>query len=200
MEVKRAMTVAAEPVEGVPDVTVRWLWSNPDGAPTFALRLFEVQPGAVTPYHTHPYEHEVYILSGQARLRGETQEYPLEPDDTALVLPNEQHQFTNVGSGVLRFLCAVPLPREPGRFTAQASLYPLRQEHLGQAIDSAIDLWRSRGLEVVPSAMSTLIAGEGRVLWAALRDAFTAAATQGETVMVVTLSNACPWPAQDDKS
>jgi quercetin dioxygenase-like cupin family protein len=180
-------------------VTIRWLWADPDGAPTFALRLFEVQRGAASPYHTHPYEHEVYILSGQARLRGEAQEHLLEPGDTALVLPGEQHQFVNAGPDTLRFLCGVPVPRESADLTAQVSLYPLRREHLAPAIDAAMDIWRSRALDVVPGAMSTLIAGEGRVLWAALRDAWSAAATQGETVMVVTLSNACPWPARDIK-
>ena len=193
MEVKRAMTVEAEPLQGAPDTTIRWLWSTGDGAPTFALRLLGVQPGGSSPFHSHNYEHEVYILSGRARLRGEAQEHLLEPGDTALVLPGEQHQFVNAGPDTLRFLCGVPLPRESAGLTAQVSLYPLRQERLAPAIESAVDIWRSRGLDVKPGAMSTLIAGEGRVLWAALRDAFAAAATQGETVMVVTLSNACPW-------
>jgi quercetin dioxygenase-like cupin family protein/uncharacterized protein YqgV (UPF0045/DUF77 family) len=199
MEVRRAMTVPAEPVDGVPGVTIRWLWATKDGAPTFALRLFEVQPSASSPYHTHPYEHEIYVLSGQARLRGETQEYPLEPGDTALVLPGEQHQVVNAGLDTLRFLCGVPLPREPTGLTAQVSLYPLRQDRLAPAIESAIDIWQLRGLDVEPGAMSTLIAGDDGTLWAALRDAFAAAATQGEMVMVITLSNACPWPPQDNK-
>lgn len=110
MKIKQAMNVPAEPVEGVPGVTIRWLWAAPDGAPTFALRLFELQPGATTPYHTHAWEHEVYILSGQARLRGELQEHSLAPGDTVLVLPNEPHQFVNAGVDELRFLCAIPAP------------------------------------------------------------------------------------------
>ena len=199
MAVKHALTVPAELVEGVPGVAIRWLWAAPDGTPTFALRLFEVQPGASTPYHTHPYEHEVYILSGQARLRGEAQEQPLEPGDTALVLPNKQHQFINAGTEVLRFLCAVPLLREYSSLTAQVSLYPLRQEHLGPAIDAAITLWRSRRLEVQPGAMSALITGEGTALWAALRDTFAAVVAQGQAVMVVIVSNACPWPPRGDR-
>jgi quercetin dioxygenase-like cupin family protein len=40
---------------------------------------------------------------------GEAREYLLEPGDTALVLPDERHQFVNAGSDVLRFLCAIPL-------------------------------------------------------------------------------------------
>jgi quercetin dioxygenase-like cupin family protein len=111
MQVKRAEAVPSEPVKDVPGVSIRWLWAEPDGAPTFALRLFEVQPGFSTPYHTHPYEHEIYVLAGQARLRGEAQEHMLDPGDTALILPDEQHQMVNAGPDVLRFLCAIPLPR-----------------------------------------------------------------------------------------
>ncbi|ABU56842.1 YkoF family thiamine/hydroxymethylpyrimidine-binding protein [Roseiflexus castenholzii] len=81
----------------------------------------------------------------------------------------------------------------PVGLTAQVSLYPLRQEHLSPAIDAALALWRERGLDVRPGAMSTLIAGEEATVWEALRAAFAAAAACGETVMVVTVSNACPW-------
>jgi quercetin dioxygenase-like cupin family protein len=109
MDVKHAFEVPAEPIEDLPGVTVRWLWAEKDEAPHFALRLFEVQPGASTFYHTHPHEHEVYVLSGKALLRGKDREQELGPDDTALVLGNEEHQFANTGQSVLRFLCAVPL-------------------------------------------------------------------------------------------
>ncbi|MBC7264174.1 MAG: cupin domain-containing protein [Chloroflexi bacterium] len=111
MQIKHAMDVLAEPIENVPGVTIRWLWAEADGAPTFALRMFEVQPNASTPYHAHPYEHQVFILSGQAKLRGANQEQTLSVGDTALVLPNELHQFSNAGLETLRFLCAIPLRR-----------------------------------------------------------------------------------------
>ncbi len=109
MDVKRSLEVSAEPVEGVPGVTVRWLWAAPDGAPTFALRLFEVESGAATPHHSHRHEHEVYILSGQALLRGRSQQRSLYPGDTVLVLPHDEHQFINTGREPLRFLCAIPI-------------------------------------------------------------------------------------------
>ena len=130
MQVKHAMDVHAEPVEGVPGVTIRWLWTTADQAPVYALRLFEVQPGASTPYHTHPYEHEVYILSGQATLRGEAGEYQLAPGDTALVLPSEEHQFANAGTEVLRFLCGIPLPRARLTVTAQVRARVRRPLHV----------------------------------------------------------------------
>lgn len=109
MDVKHAFEVPAEPIVELPGVTVRWLWAEKDEAPHFALRLFEVQPGASTFYHTHPHEHEVYVLSGKALLRGKDREQELGSDDTALVLGNEEHQFVNTGQSVLRFLCAIPL-------------------------------------------------------------------------------------------
>jgi quercetin dioxygenase-like cupin family protein len=113
MNVKHSFDVSAEAVEGVPGVTIRWLWAERDGAPTFALRLFEVEPGAATPRHAHAHEHEVYILSGQGQLRGKSDQRGLHPGDTVLVLPNDEHQFINVGNEPLRFLCAIPLlPKE----------------------------------------------------------------------------------------
>ena len=110
MNVKHSLEVPAEAVQGVPGVTVRWLWAAPDGAPSFALRLFELEPGAATPHHSHPYEHEVYVLSGHALLREKAEERNLNPGDTVLVLPNDLHQFVNSGQEPLKFLCAIPLP------------------------------------------------------------------------------------------
>jgi quercetin dioxygenase-like cupin family protein len=109
MDIKHAYSVPDEPVEGLQGVTVRWLWAAKDGVPNFALRLFEVQPGAFTFYHTHAHEHEVYVLSGKAVLRGKDGEHILQPNDTVFVPGHEERQFTNTGEGVLRFLCAVPL-------------------------------------------------------------------------------------------
>lgn len=78
--------------------------------------------------------------------------------------------------------------------SAQVSLYPLRPEHLDGVIGDAIALWQQRGLSVWPGAMSTVVAGEPQAVWDALRDAFALATGRCETVMVVTLSNACPVP------
>ena len=86
----------------------------------------------------------------------------------------------------------------PAGLNAQVSIYPLRQQHLSPAIDAALAIWRERELDVQPGAMSTLIAGDETTVWEALRAAFAAATALGETVMVITVSNACPWtpPAQ----
>jgi len=109
MDVKHAFEVPAEPIDGLQGVTIRWLWAEKDVVPNFALRLFEVQPGASTFYHTHPYEHELYVLSGQAVLRSKDAERSLAANDTAFVPENEEHQIVNTGQSMLRFLCAIPL-------------------------------------------------------------------------------------------
>jgi uncharacterized protein YqgV (UPF0045/DUF77 family) len=75
---------------------------------------------------------------------------------------------------------------------AQVSLYPLRQESLSPAIDEALRIFRGHGLSVEPGVMSTLITGDDAAIFAALQEAFRRVAEQGQVVMVVTLSNACP--------
>ena len=196
MEVKHSPEIDGKPVEGVPGVTVSWLWSAADGAPTFALRLFEVEPGAATPYHSHAHEHEIYVLSGQGHLRGKSREHALRPDDTILVLPNEEHQFVNTGTNPMRFLCGIPLQVEPIGLTAQVSLYPLRQLELAPAIDETLEILLQHGLEVTPGPMSTLVSGDSVNLFKALQRGFQNAAREGEVVMVTTFSNACPVPGE----
>ena len=73
---------------------------------------------------------------------------------------------------------------------AQVSLYPLRQPTLGPAIRQAVRTFREHGLETRIGEMSTLVWGEEAAVFAALQQAFTQAARQGEVVM----SNACPRP------
>jgi len=83
--------------------------------------------------------------------------------------------------------------------TAQVSLYPLREAHTGPAIAEAVDRFREAGLDVWEGPMSTVVAGDLDAVCNGLRDAFTSAAAQGEVVLVVTLSNACPAPNRSDE-
>ena len=90
-------------------VTVRWLIAKEDGASNFAMRLFEVEPGGSTPLHTHPAEHEVFILEGEGAVWREGKEVPFGPGTAIFVPPGEKHCFKNKGEGVLRFLCMIPV-------------------------------------------------------------------------------------------
>ena len=80
--------------------------------------------------------------------------------------------------------------------TAQVSLYPLRQESIGPPIREAVRVFRQSGLETRMGAMSTLIWGEEQAVFDALQAAFHRAAERGDTVMTLTISNACPEPGE----
>jgi len=110
MKVAHANEIERQPVqaEGSSGCQVRWLVGERDGAPNFAMRQFEVAPGGFTPHHSHPYEHEVYVLEGQGVVLDGTIERPLKPHDVIYVAPGDVHQFRNTGPGPLKFLCLVP--------------------------------------------------------------------------------------------
>jgi quercetin dioxygenase-like cupin family protein len=93
---------------GAQSCRVRWLIGSAEGAPTFAMRQFEVLPGGHTPRHSHPYEHEVFVLEGQGVVYEGDQPHPLRAGDVVYVKPDQVHQFRNTGNGSLKFLCLVP--------------------------------------------------------------------------------------------
>lgn len=106
MKVISADSVPAQAVqmEGSQGCTIRWLVARRDGAPTFAMRQIEIAPGGFTPCHQHPYEHEVYVLSGHGEVRQGEQVRRIGPGDVVYVAPGELHQFCNTGEEPLRFL------------------------------------------------------------------------------------------------
>ncbi|MHC4757917.1 MAG: cupin domain-containing protein [Planctomycetota bacterium] len=110
MKVVKSSEVQKVPVEmeGAKDVEVRWLISKEDGANNFAMRMFEVQPGGCTPLHSHPNEHEVFVLEGNGVFVCEGNEYEFEPEHVIFAPPEKQHQFKNTGDSILRFLCLIP--------------------------------------------------------------------------------------------
>ena len=93
---------------GASGCTVRWLLSESDGAPNFAMRRFEVAPGGYTPRHSHPYEHEVYVLEGDGVVYEGDEEHAITAGDVIFVTPGDVHQFRNTGQVPLKFLCMVP--------------------------------------------------------------------------------------------
>jgi quercetin dioxygenase-like cupin family protein len=109
MNVRHAAEVEAETVEaGATGVRIQWLIDEAAGAPSFTMRRFEIDPGGHTPLHAHPWEHQVYILSGRGSVVAGDREIPLAPDDAVLVDPDEKHQFRAAADGTLALLCLVP--------------------------------------------------------------------------------------------
>ena len=110
MKVNHFEEVEQAPVdmEGAVGCSVRWLVGEREGAPNFAMRQFEVAVGGNTPKHSHPYEHEVFVLEGEGVVLEGAAEHLLKNGDVVYVQPDEVHQFRNTGGVPLKFLCLVP--------------------------------------------------------------------------------------------
>jgi quercetin dioxygenase-like cupin family protein len=110
MKIQHYEQVAQQPVAmpGAVGCQVRWLVGRSEGAPNFAMRQFEVQPGGYTPKHHHPYEHEVFVLEGEGVVVDGQDERVIKAGDVVFVAPDDVHQFRNTGATPLKFLCLVP--------------------------------------------------------------------------------------------
>jgi len=84
--------------------------------------------------------------------------------------------------------------------TAQVSLYPLGQTSLTPTINEALEIFKKNNLDVDMGSMSTLVVGADNQIWKSLQEVFNAATKYGETVMIVTISNACPLPVDQSDS
>ena len=110
MKVQSYKSVPQKNVEmpGAESCKVRWLVGQEDGASNFSMRQFEVEQGGFTPRHSHPYEHEVFVLSGTGVIVENETEHPIKSGDVIYVAPDDIHQFKNTGDGPLSFLCLIP--------------------------------------------------------------------------------------------
>jgi len=106
---RKDRALAPAKMKGAEGVSVAKLIAADDGAPTAAMRLFEIVPGGKTPWHAHDWEHVIYGVEGEGTLKTEHGDAVFGPGDSLLVEPDEQHNFANTGSGILRFICVVPL-------------------------------------------------------------------------------------------
>ncbi len=112
MKVIHYQQIESAPVttEGAAGCRIRCLVGEPDGAPSFSMRQFEVEPRGYTPLHAHAHEHEVFVLEGSGLVMEGEKEHPLRPGTVVFVPPGTTHQFRNPGSGPLKFLCLIPHP------------------------------------------------------------------------------------------
>ncbi len=87
----------------------RVLIGKKDGAENFVMRLFTLPVGGHSPYHTHDWEHEVFVIKGKIELKGEDESYILEEGCFAFVPPGEKHCFKNAGDSEALFICVIPI-------------------------------------------------------------------------------------------
>ena len=101
-------------MDGVTGVAMQMLVGRDDAAPNFAMRPFVVQPGGHTPQHSHPWEHEVFVVEGQLCVECNDEQHVISAGDAIFVPSDSMHQFTNESNQPARFLCLVPLEFECG--------------------------------------------------------------------------------------
>jgi len=95
--------------EAAKAVSMRVLISKEDNPPNFIMRLFHVEPNGFTPYHSHNWEHEVFVTEGSGVLVTINRDIPIQPGTAIFIKPNEEHQFKNSGNTRLSFLCMIPV-------------------------------------------------------------------------------------------
>ncbi len=103
--------VPTEPVvkKGFVQVRARYLITEKQGAKNFAMRLFEFAPGGHTSYHTHPWEHEIFVKKGRGILVSEGKQHAIEQGDVIFIPSEEPHQFKNESNETLELICLIPL-------------------------------------------------------------------------------------------
>ena len=82
---------------------------------------------------------------------------------------------------------------------AELSLYPLRTVHIGNIISRFAEELHANGLKPETGAMSTVVKGECRMVFAAVERAFEACGGKADIVLIFKASNACPECVANDK-
>jgi len=77
--------------EGAKGAVIRHLITEKDGAPNFNMRVVSIEPGGKSPSHSHPWEHEFFILSGKGIGEVNNKEENLKQGDVLYVPPDVRH-------------------------------------------------------------------------------------------------------------
>ena len=92
-------------------VWIQWLIREEQGAENYALRLFTVEPGGKIPKHQHPWEHEIFVLSGEGVVGAGEEEVKVREGNFLYIEPDVPHWYRNEGDGDFKFLCIIPIRR-----------------------------------------------------------------------------------------
>lgn len=110
MVVGNTKELASKVIESyqVQGVTMKVLVSPQEGWEGHVMRVFEVEPQGFTPKHSHPWPHINYIIKGHGELMIAGKVTTITPGSYAYVPVDTEHQFRNVGTETLEFICIVP--------------------------------------------------------------------------------------------
>jgi len=77
--------------DGAKGAVIRHVITEKDGAPNFNLRVVTIEPGGRSPNHSHPWEHEFFVLKGKGTGEVNGEAVDLKPGDALFVPPDTQH-------------------------------------------------------------------------------------------------------------
>jgi quercetin dioxygenase-like cupin family protein len=89
-------------------VSGRVVIDQKDGAKTFCMRIFELSKDGFTPCHSHDWEHEIFIHSGDGEVLNNGKWSKLSKGYVLFIPGNEEHQIKNIGEKPLIFACLIP--------------------------------------------------------------------------------------------
>lgn len=79
------------------------------GSNRFFLRYYRLEPGGMTPYDVHKYEHILIVTKGKGSVLTLEKGMPvlkeIKAGDVVFISSNEPHQIINTGNEVLEFHC-----------------------------------------------------------------------------------------------
>jgi mannose-6-phosphate isomerase-like protein (cupin superfamily) len=109
----RVFTQAAAKQLGLPGRNSLEIVSAHSGSRNVTLRLVEIPPEDAAgprrgPHHHRDCEECIFVLSGTGRTYADSGEYALNPGDTILIPPGENHVTRNAGGAPLLLLCFYP--------------------------------------------------------------------------------------------
>ncbi len=104
--------ITPEPLKKKGRATVRWLIGEPEGAPNFEMRYFSLSGDIATEWHSHEWEHQVFVVKGKGKFRSVEEEVELNPGSAVFVEPGEEHHFICPGDR-FDFICVVPKGTRP---------------------------------------------------------------------------------------
>lgn len=89
-------------------VRARVVIGKDDGAKNFCMRVFEIAPGGYTPAHSHEWEHEIFVHSGNGEIFINDQWEAIQGGTVIFMPEGEEHQIRNSGKDLLVFVCLIP--------------------------------------------------------------------------------------------
>ncbi len=89
-------------------VTGRVVIGEEDGANNFCMRMFTLASGGYTPKHSHAWEHEIFIHSGEGKIFQDGTWTTVTNGNVIFIPGEEEHQFKNESDGDFVFVCLIP--------------------------------------------------------------------------------------------